>query len=709
MKTVIHSGIALSALAMACLHYSAQAQDGADRADESSESDIVVTGTPPERYYARDAQMADRLGKDILDIPRSVDSIPEQLLTDQHVRELSEVYRYSPGVAISDGYGGTREDYLIRGFRRRDDVFRDGVRLKTNNTVDPSTISSVEILKGPASDIGQMTPGGLINYITRKPELDPAYRLDVNVDSEGERQGFIDATGPLGGGFAFRAAGSYENGETFRQNSDQERLFGYAALGWYGDNGASALVTIEHGDDSRALDRGLITVPDTNGPLARVMADVPRDLAYHPSFSVRDADYTFVSADLSIPLGNALVAEAKFANYDEGSSDVHVEVAAVAAYGTLTRYVQGNDDRSLKTRFFRFQLRTADEGWGPIKAIVGAEHRRQTEYWVNYRGPNQILGTVTDPMSDQLVNNGRAYTVRNKFDVRQTDYGFYALTDIEVVEQLVVTLGGRYEFYSGSFDNGSLLTNTSNVMDFPTEEKFTKSGAIAWHPQPSMTVYANYSDTFQPSSYYDNNPTIFPAQNGRMYEVGVKQALFGDRLLLTGALYDVKQSNVVENVDGVAQLTGGQRSKGFELGAVGSPSEGLNIRGGIGYADAEIVSENANGGNLPTNVPRWTASLWTSYEFKDPDSPLQGLGFGLGIAHASNRFGDTANSYSIGDYTIIDSSIWYYIPLSTGAQLRLDAGVKNIADDHYYASSGGTYRIGVGGPRTVFAGLSVEF
>ncbi len=40
--------------------------------------------------------------------------------------------------------------------------------------------------------------------------------------------------------------------------------------------------------------------------------------------------------------------------------------------------------------------------------------------------------------------------------------------------------------------------------------------------------------------------------------------------------------------------------------------------------------------------------------------------------------------------------------------LRVDLGVKNITDEKYYTASDGIYRISVGAPRTVFAGLRLD-
>ncbi|WP_228462451.1 STN domain-containing protein [Alloalcanivorax profundimaris] len=69
---------------------------------------VAVTGTAQSRYESRYADSALRLPKDVADVPRSLDVIPEQLLLDQQSRELAEVFRLAPNVTVSDGYGGTR-------------------------------------------------------------------------------------------------------------------------------------------------------------------------------------------------------------------------------------------------------------------------------------------------------------------------------------------------------------------------------------------------------------------------------------------------------------------------------------------------------------------------------------------------------------------------------------------------------------------------
>ena len=214
----------------------------------------------------------------------------------------------------------------------------------------------------------------------------------------------------------------------------------------------------------------------------------------------------------------------------------------------------------------------------------------------------------------------------------------------------------------------------------------------------SLSVYASYADTFQSQNIYTGNATLvtMPPEQGRQYEAGVKWEGMDGRLFLTAAVFDIRQNNVVETVNGEPELTGGISSRGWEAALVANPVPGLNIRGSIGMADVEIISDNATDGNRPGNVPKATANLWASYELQK--GPLAGLGLGGGVSHVGKRFGDNGHTYVLDAYTIFH-----------GGRVRIDLGVKNIGDERYFSASGGTFRIAVGQPRTFYGGLRFEF
>lgn len=673
---------------------------------------ISVTGTPQSRYNSRAVSTGDRFEKDLIDTPRTVDIIPEQLLEDTQAQEMQDVYKMAPNVVNSDGYGGTREDYIIRGFRRPADIYRNGVRLKTGRRFDPATVDNIQIIKGPVADIGQMMPGGLVNIVTKKPQYQAEHSISTSFDEHGKKRAVLDTTGPLGDSdnFAYRIIGSYENTETFRELSKVDREFLSSSLLWLGDRGAYVDVNHEYTNEDRSLDRGYVT-RSLDGSQREVVF-VPVNLRYDEAFSLNKVESNIVEIDAGMPLANSdWMIESKLFYNQEDTDDVRTEVLQVAEDGTLARRVQGNNDRSLDTMFARIQAKREFFDWA-AKLVTGFEYHRQEEQWTNFTGNIQVGGTVTDPHSYDIIDDSANPASISKNNITNDSYGPFAQIDFSPIEQLDVTLGVRQEYYSGDFDRTNLNDLTQRIeVHQPKADQFSKSANILWHSSDNLSLYASYSDTFIAQSIIGNQSVaVLNPQEGRQIEIGSKWSTLDNRLLLSLALFDIKQTNVVETVNGEPELTGGIDTQGIEVSLVGNPSPGWNIRTALGLLDAEMVSDDDElNGNLPRNVPKNTASLWNSYEFQSKHSALQGLGLGFGITHVGNRYGDNQHSYELGDYTLVDLGAWYYIPVTADKKIRLDFGVKNVTDEEYVVASGGTYRNSVGAPRTFFGSASYKF
>lgn len=672
---------------------------------------LRVTGTAQSRYESRTTDTMTRIPKDVIDIPRTIDIIPEQLLLDQQSREMEDVYRLSPNVVNVDGYGGTREDYLIRGFRRRDDIYRNGVRLKSSSRFDPATVDSIEVVKGPVADIGQMTPGGLVNIVTKKPEFDQQNTVSTGFDEHGQRRLTADTTGAILGSknFAYRVTTAAEDSETFR-NLDIERQFISSSLLWSGNSGASISLNHEYSHDDRPLDRGFVTQV-TNGRRSIVSAD-PSTRFDQPDINKREAKYNLLELDTSFPISDAWSFENKLFFNREDSEDIRAEVTNVSTAGVLTRQVQGNRDRTTETRFARAQVVGEFDAMVPVKLASGLEYHEQSEKWINFSGATQVGGTVSDPSSFTVVDNSGSPTSLTSTDVNMKSYGPYAQVDFELADKLTFTTGLRYEYYENSYDRINLLTSAASGVDTGRDAKLTKSFGLVWKPQRDLSLYTSYADTFQSQNIYGGNAAVvvMAPEQGRQYEVGTKWSTLDNRLFLTAAVFEIRQDNVVETVNGTPQPVGGITSRGSEFSFVANPYKGFNIRGALGLLDAYIMSASAStNGQTPTNVPNVTGSLWASYEFQEASSSLKGLGFGAGLTHVGNRYGDNEHSFELGDYTLLDAGVWYYLPVSDKSRIRFDLGVKNITDEEYFTASGGTYRISVGTPRTFFGAVRVEF
>jgi len=101
------------------------------------------------------------------------------------------------------------------------------------------------------------------------------------------------------------------------------------------------------------------------------------------------------------------------------------------------------------------------------------------------------------------------------------------------------------------------------------------------------------------------------------------------------------------------------------------------IYGGYTYLDGKIVQAIAVGtlGEVPSNTPAHTATLWTTYDIS------RQWQVGGGATYMSSRFLNNTDLVSVPAYTRIDATIAWRQP-------RYDVRLNlfNLFDEHYYDS-----------------------
>src|SRR5690606_7691295 len=94
--------------------------------------------------------------------------INAELIEDQGARDAQDLYRNLSGVSFFSYAGVT-----ARGFRQ-EEIFFDGLRgdpYAGFSVPQLFNVERVEFLKGPAGMLyGPGAPGGLFNYVTKKPQ-----------------------------------------------------------------------------------------------------------------------------------------------------------------------------------------------------------------------------------------------------------------------------------------------------------------------------------------------------------------------------------------------------------------------------------------------------------------------------------------------------------------------------------------------------------
>jgi iron complex outermembrane recepter protein len=174
--------------------------------------EFQVSTSADKGYRAANSVSATRIDTPIKDLPFAVSAFTEQFISDIGERELPEILSYAPGVtsgAKEFAAGNTR--FSIRGFDGDVQPQRNG--FAGNRYVDTANVYRIETVKGPASLLyGQITPGGTVNYITKRPTDRPFTVIRAEAGNDSFFRTEFDYNQPLRGNVQTRFVGAYENG-----------------------------------------------------------------------------------------------------------------------------------------------------------------------------------------------------------------------------------------------------------------------------------------------------------------------------------------------------------------------------------------------------------------------------------------------------------------------------------------------------------------
>ena len=166
---------------------------------------------------------------------------------------------------------------------------------------------------------------------------------------------------------------------------------------------------------------------------------------------------------------------------------------------------------------------------------------------------------------------------------------------------------------------------------------------------------------------------------------------------LTGtlALYQIDKRNVAVTVGELTQTIGRARSRGVELDVAGRLARHVSVIASYAYTAAVDEADHTP----MVGAPRHAGSLFAVYDTMLPHLSGQWR-LGGGARFVGKRTGDTANSFTLPGYAVVDLFAAYETKIGT-VPARIQLNVKNLFDKTYYPSSNSNLIIAVGEPRLV--------
>lgn len=527
-------------------------------------------------------------------------------------------------------------------------------------------LERIEILKGPQGTLfGRNTTGGVINFITRKP--DPADGANGYARATYGR--FNEANLEAGAGIALGEAAAIRvaavtlnrDGHVRNLNpssgiDEQGAIDVWSARGQlrYTPGDIDLLLTV-HGGKNRSdilpgKQIGMVCPPGVSLPRLGACSDF---FGFRDTADPRESFTNFRSFDHIDTWGGGATV-----TWTGSSASIVSQTAYEANHRILVNDSDAGASTAIKANtvsnfhsFFQ-EARALSTGEGALEWIVGANFYADDldafqNYAANAYGPGGLSGFFP-------VQEGVASTMHQK----TISYAFFGEGTYAITPRLRFTGGVRWTYDRRSADRRAFIFNatgyTLNFVDEATAlgrllvdtiprtmparawREWTGRANLAFDLTADVMVYANYAHGFKGGDF--NGGALFsPAEASIVnpefvdsYELGAKGTTPNRRLTIEGAVfyYDFEDQQVSQLVPGslvsLQSLTNAAKTRvyGAEIEIAAAPTDGLFLEAKAGLLDAkfsEFLFDPGNpasslAGNRTASSPKLTLAGVVRYD-----------------------------------------------------------------------------------------------
>jgi iron complex outermembrane receptor protein len=637
-------------------------------------------------YVATSSSAGTKTNTPLIETPQSISVVTKKELEDRNVQTLKDAVNYTPGVTTTAfGYDPRFDAFSIRGFDvTYTGIYRDGLRQGGGNfaipKIEPYGLESVSILRGPASGLyGLGSPGGIVDVTTKRPTQTPFGEVQLQAGNYDRYQGSFDVGGPVPGSdqLYYRLTGLLRDAKTWFPGNDDDRAYIAPALTWKPNLDTTFTILSEYQTSRTAASIGNTRTAD--GKLTNIYSN-------DPAFSAMDQKQFRIGYAFEHNVDDTWTVRQNFRYYQVSTDAKYTQIDSIDdATQTASRSAWRIVD-NLKTATLDNQAE-AKFTLGSVKNTVlfGVDYSHS--YYddkIGY-GPAPDLNLLTKNYGAQAIVSP-AFSI---FTKQSTDeVGIYAQEQARF-GGFILTLNGRQSWVSQS--------TTTTLDGTPVTQKpsaFTGRAGLSYLFDSGVAPYVSYTTSFSPQTGVDVTGATFKPTTGEQTEAGIKYQMPNVPLLLTAAVFDIKQDNVLRTDPSAVVFqaaTGQVESKGLELEAKLALKPGFDLTAAYTHLNVVITRGNADTtGNEYSGIPRDSFAAFGKYTFQS-GTPVEGLGLGLGMRYIGANFGDDQNTFENAAVTLFDAVIDYdlgkFDRSFRGAYMRVNA--TNLFDKQYATCQSG--------------------
>lgn len=698
---------AASFVALSCVGFIATAPvqvAAQETADQPTRLEGVrVTDTAIENDYGADRIQSPKATAPLLDTPRTINVITNDVLRDSASFEFADALRTVPGITLGAGEGGVAnaDIPLIRGIDATSDTYVDGLRDVGSQTRETFAVERIEVFKGPSSAFGgRGSAGGAINIVSKLPQDYDFAKADATIGTDDFKRLTADVNRKLSDRLAVRINALWHDADVPGRDAVFNKRWGVApSVTWGIGTDTHATFSYYHYETD--------DMPDYGIPLtSRRPADDPdqtrrpADVDYGNFYGLTNRDFQETKVDaltflFSHDFGNGWVLS-DTARWSQARNNYIVtnpdDSEGNVVNGLVWREIKSRDSRNdnlannvnlsgkFKTAGIEHSVATGFE-------FSAADTTRFTYVVDTGDGACPTLAdfnctTLANPDPSDPWTGSIALDPATRTRTSVEEYSFYAFDTVTIVPQFLLNGGVRWT----SVDVHGIGVRRGTPYDVTRQDTFWSwQGGVVFKPVESASLYFSYANSTQApgSDVGEGSNAITDASDSyepskfENWEVGGKVDVFDGALSLTAAAFQIDRTNVRDiNPDSgsLGIITPKARIKGFELGASGRVGP-VSLMAGYSYTDSEIRggADVTDAGNALPNAPKHNFALTSTVDLTERFS------IGGGAYHASMRYADTANDVSADGYWAFDANASFRINDHFSARLN----IRNLTDKRY--------------------------
>jgi iron complex outermembrane receptor protein len=645
----------------------------------------------------------------IVDTPASITAIGRTQMQDLSIRSTTEALRYD--ASVSDAYNavGYAEQFSIRGFALDNNYSyrKDGFAIPGDTQIPLENKERIEVLKGLAGlTAGVATPGGIVNYVTKRPTATPLRSATVEVSERGTLYGSVD----LGGRFDDRRFGYRINAaaadlHSYVRGANGDRQFVSGAFDWQITPDALLQLDLDYQHKAQITAPGFQLVRNevlpsgvsskmllNDQPWTRPVDTRDTNLGLRFEYKLADGWKATVAANkhwfkrddyTAFPYGCSNEGDGYYPGYcSNGDYDVY-DYQSVGERKTpwgLQAMLQGR----FATGALRHQL--------TVGASYSERHDSFGDYVYDYVGYSNLWHPLDTPHVGLARVTGPVFERRS-----DQESALFAQDIVTLTPQLTLHGGLRYvETKRSDWEEDRPSVHTAGYVD--SKDSFLlPSLALVYAIDHDWNVYGSFSHGLQhggiaPMETANENQVLDPGRS-RQIEVGTKGSVAG--VNLSASLFQIRQGleytdpnhTVTVMVDGEAlqrhpYVRGGREThRGLELAADGKLGAGLQA--GISLMALNTRQDGTGDagidGKRVTDVPNFKSTTWVEYAVPQ----LPGLKVDANWQYSGKKAFDVENRVMVPDYHVFGMGAAYAMQLGA-TKVTVRARVDNLFDKFYW-------------------------